>query len=65
MQFYEYTPQTQANNNTTGHPIKLDINANDCYSLPSRSYISIEGQLKKTDDSAFAATDEKSLITMQ
>ena len=62
MQFYEYTPQTQGNNNTTGHPIKIDINANDCYLLPSRSYISIKGQLKKTDDSVYAAADEISLI---
>ena len=48
MQFYKYTPQTQSNNSTTGHPIKIDINANDCYLLPSRSYVSIKGQLKKS-----------------
>jgi len=63
MQFYEYTPQTQSNNNTTGHPIKIDINANDCYLLPSRSYISIKGQLKKsTNGNAYVAADEITLI---
>ena len=63
MLFYEYTPQIQSNNNTIGHPIKIDINANDCYLLPSRSYISIKGQLKRlANGNAYVAADEITLI---
>jgi len=47
INYYEYKPQTQANNNTVGHQIKIDINAHDIYTLPSRSYISITGQKRK------------------
>ena len=46
MNFYEYTPQTQANNNTPGHQISITINNQDIYSLPSKSYISIKGQIR-------------------
>ena len=47
MNFYEYTPQTQANNNTVGHQISIVINNQDIYSLPSKSDISIKGQIRR------------------
>ena len=34
MQYYQFTPATQQNNNTVGHAIKIDINAQDIYILP-------------------------------
>ena len=63
MNFYEYTPQTQANNNTNGHQISITINNQDVYSLPSKSYISVKGQIRRADDdNVYAATDEITLI---
>jgi len=63
MNFYEYTPQTQANNNTISNPIIITINNQDTYLLPSKSYISIKGQIKRADNNnAYAAADEIALI---
>lgn len=62
MHFYEYTPQTQANNNTAGHQISLTINNQDIYFLPSKSYISIKGQIRKGNNNAYGAGDEIALI---
>ena len=62
IHFYEYVPQTNASNNTIGHNIKIDINAQDIYTLPSRSYIAIKGQLRRVNNNAYAANDEISLI---
>jgi hypothetical protein len=63
LNFYEYTPQTQANNNTCGHLINMVINAQDIYTLPSKSYLNIKGQIRRTDNNnAFAANDEIGLI---
>ena len=50
MNFYEYTPQTQANNHTSGHQINITINNQDIYTLPSKSYISIKGQIRRADN---------------
>src|SRR5271157_2250572 len=62
MKFYEYTLQTQANNNTTGQ-ISITINNQDIYSLPSKSYISIKGQIRRADNNnAYAADAEIALI---
>ena len=62
INFYEYTPQTQANNNSTG-PISLTINNQDIYTRPSESYISFKGQIKRADNNnAYAAADEITLI---
>src|SRR5271157_1092309 len=64
MNFYEYTPQTQANNNTISNPIIITINNQDTYLLPSKSYISIKGQIKRADNNnAYAAADEIALIS--
>jgi hypothetical protein len=63
MEFYEYTPQTQSNNNIPGQQINMIINNQDIYTLPSKSYISIKGQLRRAgNNNAFTADDEISLI---
>lgn len=63
MHFYEYTPQTQANNNSISHKISIIINNQDIYTLPSASYISIKGQLRRADNNnAYGAADEITLI---
>ena len=62
IHFYEYAPQTNASNNTIGHNIKIDINAQDIYILPSRSYIAIKGQLRRVNNNVYAVNDEISLI---
>jgi len=63
MDYYEYTPQTQANNNTSGQQISMIINNQDIYSLPSKSYISIRGQLRRlANNNAYVAGDEITLI---
>src|SRR5271165_5069957 len=63
MNFYEYTPQTQANNNTAGHEIGIVINNQDIYSIPSKSYISIKSQIKRADNNnVYAADAEIALI---
>ena len=62
MQFHEYTPQTQANDNTVGHPIRIDLNLQDVYCLPSQSYISIKGHLRKKNHTVYADKDEIALI---
>ena len=63
MNFYEYTPQTQANNNTDGHQISITINNQDIYTLPSKSYISLKGQIRRADNNnPYAAADEIALI---
>ena len=63
MDYYEYTPQTQANDNTNGSPISIIINNQDIYTLPSKSYISIKGQVRRLgNNNAYVATDEITLI---
>jgi hypothetical protein len=63
MNFYEYTPQTQANNNTAGHQIRMIINNQDIYTLPSKSYISIKGQIRRLDNNnAYVVANEITLI---
>ncbi len=61
--YFEYTPQTQANNNSTSHQIKIDINAQDTYTLPSKSYISIKGQIRRADNNnPYVAGNDITLI---
>jgi hypothetical protein len=62
-QFVEYTPQTQANNNKSGQSINIVINDQDIYTLPSKSYIMFQGQIRRNNnDAAYAAADEIALI---
>jgi len=45
LEFFDYTPLTQANNNTPSHQIRIDINAHDIYTVPSKSgYPSFSGR---------------------
>ena len=63
MNFYEYTPQTQGNNNTPGHQISIVINNQDIYTLPSKSYISVKGQIRRANNNAaYVAENEITLI---
>ena len=63
LQYFEFTPQTFANCNTVGHPIKIYINAQDVYALPSKSYINIKRQLRRNDNNnPYAAADEVALL---
>ena len=63
LQYFEFTPHTFANCNTVDHPMKIYINAQDVYTLPSKSYINIKGQLRRNDnDNPYAAADEVALI---
>jgi len=63
MNFHEYTPQTQANNNTAGQQISMIINNQDIYTLPSKYYISFKGQIRRADNNdAYVAANEITLI---
>src|SRR5579863_10407855 len=50
FQYYNYTPQSQHNLDGSGKDIVMDINANDAYTIPSRSYLIIKGQLLRADN---------------
>ena len=61
-EFYDYTPQSQ-NNLNIRTPIVIDINANDTYIQPSKSYLIIKGQLVRADnDAAYDANDQITLV---
>src|SRR5271157_4974507 len=62
MNFHEYTPNIQADNNTISRQINITINNQDIYLLPSKSNISIKGQIKRADNNVYAAADEIALI---
>jgi len=60
---YEYTPHTQANNNTAVQQISMIINNQDIYTLPSKSYISFKGQIRRADNNnAYVAANEITLF---
>jgi hypothetical protein len=62
MNYVEATPQSQSNINTPGD-ITITINPQDIYLLPSESYISIKGQIKRLDNSEpYARNNEITLI---
>jgi len=65
MNFYEYTPQTRANNNTAGQQISMIINNQNIYTKPSKSYISLKGQIRRADNNnAYVAANEITLINI-
>ena len=41
LQYFEFTPQTFADCNTVRHPMKIYIIAQDVYTLPPKSYITV------------------------
>jgi len=58
-----YTPQTQANNNSAGQQIQIDINAQNLFSVPTKSYICIKGRIVRDDNNnPYWAGDELMLI---
>ena len=57
LEFHEYGPQTGVNLNNQGE-IRITIENQDEFFLPSEAYLTIEGQLqKRADGSAYADTD--------
>ena len=55
-QYHEYEPITGANLNNPGE-IRITIETQDIFYHPSESYLTIEGQLTKTDNTAYANAD--------
>ena len=60
FQFRDHTPQQQ--NFNIGASIIFDVNADNSYILPSESFLRIDGQIRKENDTAYAQADEVSLI---
>ena len=57
LEFYEYGPQTGVNLNNQGE-IRITIENQDEFFLPSEAYLTIEGQLqKRADGSAYVDAD--------
>ena len=55
-EFHEFGPQTGANLNNQGE-IRITIENQDEFFLPSEAYITIEGQLQKNDGTPYANAD--------
>ena len=62
FQYYDYTPQSEHNLDTYGSAIVIDIHANDTYVQPSKSYLTIKGQLVKSDNTIYDANDQITLV---
>ena len=60
LEFHEYTPQTGVNLNNQGE-IRITIETQDDFFLPSEAYLTIEGQLQKNDGTAYVDAD---VVTM-
>ena len=45
FKYYDYAPQSQSNLDVLGTPIVIDINTNDTYVQPSKSYLVIKTNL--------------------
>lgn len=61
-QYFDYEPQSQYNLDTT-NLIQIDINANDTYAIPSKSYIVIKGRLVRNDNNnAYDANAQIGLV---
>jgi hypothetical protein len=63
LQYRKYTPQSQADLDSVGSPIQIDIQSSDVYINPSKSYLLIKGKLVRNDnDNPFAENDEIALV---
>ena len=60
MEYHEYTAQTGVNLNNQGE-IRITIETQDEFFLPSEAYLTIEGQLQKNDGTAY---DDADVITL-
>ena len=56
FEFHEYTAQTGVNLNNQGE-IRITIETQDDFFLPSEAYLTIEGQLQKNDGTAYVDAD--------
>ena len=59
-EFHEYEPVSQTNLNTAGE-IRINIELQDLFTHPARSYLQIEGRLTKADCSAYVNADAVAL----
>ena len=53
----EYEPVVGANLNSSGQDIRITIETQDIFTHPSESYLIIEGELRKDDNSRYADDD--------
>ena len=58
---FEYGPITGTKLNNSGGDIRINIETQDIFTHPSKSFLLIEGQLTKDDDTAYADADVISL----
>ncbi len=56
FEYHEYTPQSGINLNNQGE-IRITIETQDEFFLPSEAYLTIEGQLQKNDGTAYVDAD--------
>jgi len=62
-QYRKYAPPSQADLDSVGSPIQIDIQSSDVYINPSKSYLLIKGKLVRNDnDNPFAENDEIALV---
>ena len=57
----QFNPIAGSNLNDSGSDITITIELGDCYYYPSESYLIVEGELIKTDDTRHADIDEVTL----
>ena len=55
-EFHEYEPVSRTNLNTAGE-IRINIELQDLFTHPAKSYLQIDGRLTKADGSAYANAD--------
>ena len=60
-EYFEYSPIVGANLNNFGGDIRITIETQDIFTHPSESFLLIEGQLTKDDDTLYANADVISL----
>ena len=60
FEFHEYEP-VSTNINTPGE-IRINIEQQDLFTLPSEAYILVEGRLLKADGTSYADTDVVTLV---
>ena len=56
MEFHEYEPTARTNLNSPGE-IRINIEMQDLFCYPAKSYLIFEGRLTKDDDTAYADAD--------
>ena len=60
-EYHEYEPESGTELNKTGE-IRMHVTNKDTIVHPAGSYLLIEGRLKKSDGTAYAAADKVTLI---